>query len=346
MFIACLLVQGWTWLNYWPLDHGIWVDGVQRYASGRVPGEEHVVDQYPATTILVPAGALAAAGLTGDRALRITMAFLISLVAALTASTARLLRPSTRWWIFVAWLLVFQPLYTLATPPSALLAPLAALFALLILLARERSDYSLPALARLGVCGGAMLATRLDLSAVFVAAATLYLSGKRPAALWALPLFAAVSFFVFDPYFLFSPIEQVLGIVGRIVHHAEHMDKTNAVESITYASVFGVVSLALSGALLYSSRLESLPRDFTLFLAAVSTGITLILFVSKHHPAWLFYPAFLVWELLLPLVVMDGIRALPEKGVLRGLAAPEAIGTALAGAYMAYQVWLFQFRVM
>jgi hypothetical protein len=58
---------------------------------------------------------------------------------------------------------------------------------------RERSDYSLPALTRLGVCGGAMLATRLDLSAVFVAAATLYLSGKRPAALWALPLFAAVS---------------------------------------------------------------------------------------------------------------------------------------------------------
>lgn len=77
VFIACLLVQGCTWLNYWPLDHGIWIDGVRRYASGRVPGEDHVVDQYPATTILVPAGALAAAGLTGDRALRITMAFLI-----------------------------------------------------------------------------------------------------------------------------------------------------------------------------------------------------------------------------------------------------------------------------
>jgi hypothetical protein len=346
VFIACLLVQGWVWMNYWPLDHEIWVDGVHRYAGGRVPGDEHVVDQYPATTILIPAGALAAAGLTEDRALRLTMAFLISVVAALTASAAVLLRPATWWWVIVAWLLVFQPLYTLATPPSALLAPLAALFALLVLLARERGDYSLPALARIGICGGAMLATRIDMSAVFVAAATLYLGSRRAAALWALPLFAALSFLVFDPYFLFSPIEQVLGIVDRIMFHAEHLDKTDAVESITYASVFGVVSLALAGVLLSSRRLLSLPRDFALLLIAVSSCITVVLFVSKHHPPWLFYPAFLVWELLLPLVVMDGIRALPEKGALRSFASRETAATFLACAYMAYQIWLFQFRVM
>jgi len=40
--------------------------------------------------------------------------------------------------------------------------------------------------------------------------------------------------------------------------------------------------------------------------------------------------------------------ALGAAALRRGLrlAAPEAIGTALAGAYMAYQVWLFLFRVM
>ena len=343
---ACLLVQGWTWLNYWPIDHSIWVDAVHSYADGRAAGEQHIVDQYPATTILMPAGALAAAGMTDDRALRLTMAALISLVAALTASVASLLRPATPWWVFVAWLLVFQPLYTLSTPPSALLAPLAALFALLVLLARERDDYSLSMLARIGLCGGAMLATRLDLSAVFVAAATLLLAKNRAAALWTLPLLALAAFSLFNPYFLFSPVEQLTNIVERILFHAESYGKTDAVDSLTYASVFGVVSLLLAGALLSARRLASLPQDFTVFLVATSVGITLILFAAKHHPAWLFYPVFLVWELLLPLVVMDGIRALPENAALRAIATPETLGTTLAGIYMVYQIWLFFFRVM
>jgi hypothetical protein len=346
VFAACLLVQGWTWLAYWPLDHEIWVDGVQRYARGRTMGEEHLVDQYPATTILLPAGALAAAGLTEDRALRLTMAFLISLVAGLTAATAFLLRPTTRWWVFVAWLLVFQPLYTLSTPPSALLTPLAALFSLLVLLARERNDYTLAALARIGICGGAMAATRVDMSAVFVAAAILYLSPRRAAALHALPVVALAAFLFFDPYFLLAPVEQLFRIFERVMLHAEHHDKTNALESIGYASPFGVVAAALAAALLSSRRLASLPRDFTLFLLAVSGCISLVLFVSRHHPPWLFYPAFLVWELLLPLVVMDGIRALPERSTMRSLASRGSAAGALAGGYMAYQLWLFQFRVM
>lgn len=333
-------------MNYWPIDHYIWVDGVDHYASGRVRDHAHILDQYPATTILMPAGAFAAAGMSDDQALRLTMAVLISLVAALTAAVAFLLRPATWWWVFVAWLLVFQPLYTLSTPPSALLAPLAALFALLVLLARGRSDYSTAMLARIGLCGGAMLATRLDLSTVFVAAATGYLAGKRAAALPALSLFALASFCFFDPYFVLAPMEHVINIVERVLLHAEHLDKTNALDSITYASVFGVASLVLAGTLLACGRLRSLPADFAVFLMAVSAGITLILFASKHHPAWLFYPAFLVWELLLPLVVLDGLRALRGAGGVRAVASRETTPIALAGAYMAYQLWLFYFRVM
>ena len=346
VFIACLLVQGWTWLNYWPLDHEVWVDGVHRYARGRMPGEVHPMDQYPSTTIFMPAGVLAAAGLTGDQALRLTMAFLISVVAALNASAAFLLRPATWWWVFVAWLLVIQPLYTLSTPASALLSPLAALFAFLVLLARERGDYSLGTIARIGICGGAMLATRLDMSGVFVAAATVYLAGKHASAFYTLPLFTVASFLLFDPYLLHSPIQQVLDIVDIILLHAKHLGTTNAVESIMYASVFGVAALAAACVLLYTRRLESLPRDFTIFLATVSAVITLILFISTHHPPWLFYPPFLVWELMLPFIVTDGVRALPERSGLRAIASTESFRTALVAAYMAYQLWLFFFRVI
>ena len=346
VFVACVLVQGWVWTGKWALDHRVFVEGVHRYAAGRPVDHRHSVHQYPATTLLVPAGALAAAGLSDDRALRLTMSFLISLVAALTAAAAFLIRPKTPWWAFVAWLLVFQPLYTLATPPTALLALLAAYFALLVLLARERNAYSLPMLAGIGVCGGAMLATRLDISGVFLAAATLYLASKRAAALLAIPIFALASFFFFDPYLVFSPIEQVSYIIKMIFFHALYLGSTNAIDSIVYSSLFGVVSLVLAGILLSSRRLQSLPPDFALFLMAVSMVITLVLFAGRHHPPWLFYPAYLVWELLLPLIVMDGIRALPEKGTLRAFASPETIGIALAGIYLTYQLWLFYFRVM
>src|SRR5262249_22846350 len=160
--------------------------------------------------------------------------------------------------------------YIVSTPPSALLAPLAALFALLVLLARERDDYSPGMLASIGVCGGAMLATRFDMSAVFVGAATLYLSTRRVAAPWALAPLALVSFSLFDPYFRVSPVEQLFTIVRWVLFHAAHWDKTSFLESVTYASVFGVVSLALACVLLYSKRLASLPRDFAIFLVALS----------------------------------------------------------------------------
>jgi hypothetical protein len=345
VFAACLIVQGYVWLNFWPIDHTVWVDGVRHHADGKVLERSHVVDQYPATTILLPAGALAAAGTSEDAALRLTMAFLLSLVAALTAAVAFVLRPATLWWAFVAWILIFQPLYTISTPPSGLLAPLASLFALLVLLARERNDFSLAMLARIGACGGAMLATRFETSLVFVAAATLYLAGHRTAALYALPLFALVSFLFFDPYFLFAPLDQVFHFVYRLLFHAMYFDKANALVSVTYASTFGIVSLALAVIFVCTRRLSSMPPDFVLFLAATSTFIIVALFISRHHPAWLFYPALLVWELLLPFLVMDGIRALPQKGALQTLVTRERAGTVLAAVYMAYQVWLFHFRV-
>ena len=345
VFAACLIVQGYVWLNFWPIDHTVWVDGVHHHAHGRVVEQSHVVDQFPATTILLPAGALAAAGTSEDAALRLTMAFLLSLVAALTAAVAFLLRPATLWWAFVAWILIFQPLYTISTLPSGLLAPLAALFALLVLLARERNDYSLAMLARIGACGGAMLATRFETSAVFVAAATLFLASKRTTALYALPFFAVVSFLFFDPYFLFSPMEKVANFIYRLLFHALYFDKANALVSVTYASTFGIVALALAVVFLCTRRLSSIPPDFALFLAATSAAIIVALFISRHHPAWLFYPALLVWEMLLPFLVMDGIRALPEKGALQTLATRKGAGTVLAGVYMVYQVWLFQFRV-
>src|SRR5262245_23591057 len=120
-FAACLLVQGWVWGNHPTLDHyWIWVDGVRLYASGDPSGRSHLVRQYPATTILEPAGALTAAGMSADLAFRGTMIFLVALVAALTAAVAFVLRPQSLWWVFVAWLTAFQALCVVATAPTTL----------------------------------------------------------------------------------------------------------------------------------------------------------------------------------------------------------------------------------
>src|SRR4026209_46349 len=102
-------------MKYWPLDHQVFVSGVEYYAAGRSLDHKHPVDQYPATTILVPAGWLPASGMSEDRALRVTIAGLVSLRAALVSAVAFLLRPLTLWWVFVAWSLTVQPLYTLGT---------------------------------------------------------------------------------------------------------------------------------------------------------------------------------------------------------------------------------------
>jgi hypothetical protein len=219
------------------------------------------------------------------------------------------------------------------------------LFALLILLACERKVYSLLVLAGLGFCGGVMLATRLDMSAVYVGAATLFLAVKKRAALCMLPLVALASFLVLDPLFLSAPVARVSHIVEVIMLHAQYLGGTNAFQAMTYASLFGIVSLVLAAALLPAGRLQSLPRDFAIFLLALTVLVIGALCVAKHHPAWLFYTPLLVWELLLPLVVMDGIRALPDKSTLRAIAWPKMSGKGLALAYMLYQTWLFYFRV-
>jgi hypothetical protein len=219
-------------MGKWTLAHRVFVEGVHRCAAGRPVDLRHSVHQYPATTILVPAGALAAAGLSDDRALRLTMSFLISLVAALLA----------------------------------------------------------------------------------------------------IPILALVSFLFFDPYLVFSPIEQVSYIIKMIFFHALYPGTTNEIDSIVYSSLFGVVSLVLAGILLSSRRLQSLPPDLALLLMAVSMVMTLVLFAGRHHPPWLFYPAYLVWELLLPLIVMDGIRALPGRGYENSVMVPDSTALSLVPA--------------
>ena len=163
VFVACLLVQGTVWLNHWPARHRRMERTPAPQGIGVAHFRGHEIDQYPATTILVPAGALAAAGLGEDHGAAAHDGFPdLARRGADGSDSPSSFVPRRCGGSSSAGFWSFSPCTRCPRRPPALLAPLSALFALLVLQARERNDYSLMALARVAVCGGAMLATRFE----------------------------------------------------------------------------------------------------------------------------------------------------------------------------------------
>lgn len=281
-------------------DQLLWTKASQDIANG-IFDLKDPVPPHPGTTILIPAAGLIMLGVPMDPATQYTMIVLISLSIATIAVLCIYLRPHSAWWLGAVALLAPDARFADMTPPSALAALLMCLYVLLLIRFRERvSDLCL---LSLGIVCGLLVATRIDLGA-YIAVASLFFLRRH--SLRSVIFVGGVSAFVFvalDPYLWVAPLAHVAGFIRQVHSNLSFDMPFDYGYSTAYFSMC-VLAFALTLAIL-RPRLQSIPREFTLWLVAVTVALCGLLYFSEYRVMRYYYPFILTWEVLSALYLFD-----------------------------------------
>ncbi len=306
--ISCI-VQGslWSYAEY--TDEGIWTSAVERFLQGVQITIDDPEYGYPATTLLLPARAFVAAGMSVSSSVVATMTVLISILISCIGLITYVLRPKRLWWLTVTGWLIFHSLYTDATPPSALFSLFFVLIALTLLYIKERQIQTALPFVFLGIANGLALATRLDMALFLLVGEALFLWFIDKKKTWMVVLISGALFLLLDFHMWTMPIEYITGIYHKIHYHYAFKSSSTSLLRILMMSPLGVLSLFLSGALLYISKKEfPLPKTFWLWLMGTTVALGGALYSSDYHPSWYFYPLFFVWEVFFPLFLLTALE--------------------------------------
>lgn len=302
VFLVAFSTQCTLWLLPLPtVDTHMWQEAALQTAAGTLPPITGTIAPHPGTTILIP-GAFSQLMAPGIISFKVAMAFLISLIITSIIVIVRQLAPRSLWWLGVAVLFIPHALYQDMTPPSALAAALTALFVLLVLRA-EKKSFDATWLSIVGICGGLLLSTRIDMGVVLVATSVLYITliaGVRSMYLIGL---AAISFFISDPYLWTDPLGQIYAFYSQV--HA-NVDTAHGVSDAYGSSTLAIISYILGCAYLVRRRTaEPLSKGFLLWLWATATIFTIGIMLQEYHPLRYFFPFIMALEMLVPFFIIS-----------------------------------------
>ncbi len=305
IFLISLCVQSWIWTQYTYIDKASWVKEVHNIQTLEKTGKFY---GYPATTLTMPSALLVRAGLPDSAALTSTIILLISLTIACIGLTIYKIQPKSLWWIAASGLLINNRLFLLATPPSAVIAPMCVLLTVLtlyIFLHKRSTPY--PLLIGLGVCAGSALATRLDISlALFVSSVFLLSTYLSPKKILTIIGTAVAIFILLNPYMWTMPQEHLLDIYEKVSIHFQTMVFLNPFHLILLDSPLAVLSFVFSLIILLVKRNpQNIPSVFLVGLIGITIVLTIIFRASHYQPSWYFYPLFMIWETLLPAFILS-----------------------------------------
>jgi hypothetical protein len=218
------------------------------------------------------------------------------------------LRPQSLWWLMPPLVLGLNKLFLDMTPPSTLAALLSTLFVLLILNAREK-QWPSATLALAGACAGILLATRLDTGVMFMLVTLPYvcvLAGRRALIM---PAFAAAYFAAFDPFFWVNPLEHAASVLTQA--YANHLVEVGFLGS-RHSLILPLIGVCMAIAYVYLRPYYStVPKDYLLWLLGASCLIVGALLISPYHPVRYFFPLMTVWEVFVPLLVLELVQRAP-----------------------------------
>jgi len=344
VFLISLSMQLWLWLGKFPYtDNNIWVPGAQDFANGVLPGYYTTIPPHPGTAILLPAAAIIHLGVTAYDAVQIAMAFLMSVCIVCITYLSRILRPQSLWWLGVCALLILNPIYLEMSAVSALAALLACIYILLILHIREKgaSDESL---ALLGVCAGILLATRTDTGASLMLFSLPFLWPLAGTRLVRTCTMALLYFGALNPFIWADPIMYVLSFLKQI--------SANALTSYVFDYSLWIITGAVIAFILgligtyFKPRLFSIPTDYMKWFLATSTIICGLLLVSEYHPTRYFFPFITMWEMFLPLFLLELLSYFGSWKILQPLRRSEYALVLLllfSRVWVVYAMWLHKF---
>ena len=307
------------------VDMTMWGAQVEWFAAG----DPQMFDQrmaygHPGGPLIEGGLFLHALGIPYKSTMAILMVVLDSLLIAGITTLMFVLRRNVYLAAAVLGILLFEPLYLEASPPS-LLATLLATFLTLytVLLYERRSPQPFLSFLGWGAVAGGLVATRVDIGAAFVGvSAFLLLMRYGLRAVLGAFTSAFVTFWILDPFMWFMPWSHIMGLREKItVHYTGSLvsDHSYLTLFLGYATP-ALVGLAL-GIFFVLWRRSAPPVDRTILLSYIgmTLAVSALLFSSQFGAIRYFMPVFFLWEVLLPLFLLHLCHLLPLREHARAL---------------------------
>ena len=218
-----------------------------------------------------------------------------------------LLNKDKLWWIAVLSTLLFSWLYQYGTPPSIISTLIVSFLCLLTLYLYERNEYSSLPLLLWGITAGMSVATRADIgSIVFISFIFILFKKIDWGKIKILLITSFLSFFLFDPFMWFMPIQHLTDLLYKVIYHYSDF----SINHLSVLSVFSISTITFIGIILALLFLLSpqklnflpLPRVF-LWTLIVTTVVLYGIFLSSNFQAQRYFlPIIFIWEILFPLL--------------------------------------------
>ena len=316
VFLVACLGQGFVFFNIGILDEAFWSDQA-RYVEAGSPEQYDATRAYGHPGGPVILGTIAvhhAAGISYETALPVFLTLFNSIVIATIATLCCRLRPDSLWWLPVVGTLSVDKLYAVSTPTSAVVGPLLVLLSLVTLRIVEQEKVSWRWLAGWSIVAGLAVATRFDIGSI----TTAFLFGVLATNLrWRqLAGLAAAVFAVFvvcDPYMWFMPVQHVGDLLGKAaLHHqtfARNRLDPGEVVSLSSLAFLGLAFTLLTQAAPGAVR-KRLSPVFVWALVALTVALYGIFLSASYQAVRYFIPMVFIWQVFLPLQLLDLIAGL------------------------------------
>jgi hypothetical protein len=168
----------------------------------------------------------------------------------------------------------------------------------------------------LGICGGIFFSTRIDTAATFLLI-SLFLMYRDTDARTILRILLILScvFIALDPYIWTEPIAYVLAFFKQV--------SSNAVTPADFGydlqvTIYACASLVLGMIAAYTPRFSfSIPKSFLKWFTVSSIALSLLILGSRYHPIRYFFPIIMVWEVFLPLFLLEFLEKFRQMSFLQ-----------------------------
>ncbi|OHA00332.1 MAG: hypothetical protein A3C11_01295 [Candidatus Sungbacteria bacterium RIFCSPHIGHO2_02_FULL_49_12] len=154
------------------------------------------------------------------------------------------------------------------------------------------------------ICSILALLTRLDISAVILAAEFFFLLfADRRAALTIVA--AGVLGVMLNPFWWNAPALYASALFEKYLFYLRDISSSLTLWQLLYSAPISALGVAIAAVSLSQKRALPLPRNFLLWLLTMSLITFALLWRSAYHPIWYFLPLIVIWQILCPLLLLS-----------------------------------------
>jgi hypothetical protein len=337
VFIALFLTQWFFWAHIDYLDSHMWGNQAHYFETNN--DEQYNTKNaygHPGGPIIIGVIAIhRILPISYEDSLNIFLALCNTLTIACISFICYRLYKNTLWWIVPIVSLSIHRSYVIATPPSALVAPLIVLLILFTLYIYKRKEsLSTKLFIVWGIIAGISIATRFDIGGFISLATFIFLVATQKISFRKFLCMAStviLTFVLLDPFMWYMPITHMHDLFYKMIYH--YAEFTLPIPThISFLSLFDMSFLAFLSVLFFFACFAlrkkitiSLPFTYLFFLLGISIILYTIFTTSDYEAGRYFLPITFIWELFLPLFLFTLISQVkistfkkisPEKAYL------------------------------